>query len=222
MTLQKKSAKVLRSFMIILITMAIFALVVSLVEVKREQVSHETWPMNDAIKLQSLTLSDMDLTIRSSDSDLHAGMKLVNATAEFSTQNSEMLSGEASLTYYRYIDERFEGGNVETNTYIIDLANSTILRVEHWQGSGRSIIVAEDELSGTAINAPLEQYLGQSYQLANCNAGAILLTTAYYSGSFMNLTVRDANTSGLLYSENLTEWPANNRFEDRGCTIKQE
>lgn len=209
----KKKLGLLISSVILVLLIAFIA--VSVIKVKKEQIYHETWTINKELDVTIFSFAELDQAIRSDFPEYCTDMQLVGATAEFSFSDSMVFSEQTVLTYYRYIDESMEGGNIEANECYIDLTSKTLLRVEHWYGSGRSYPVYELAISGGTINTPLDQYVNHISELISMPDGVNCNLVIRYSNTVFTVEIHNLKTGDLLYVESLIQWPANNVFRER-------
>lgn len=220
----KEHATLKKKIMItILCVLALFIVAVSiagLVESKREQVYDETTRIDQPISVSAISFEELDRVMQSEYPKYCKGMQLVKATAEIEFRGCIIQRGEASLTYYRYIDESMEGGNVETNECRFDLSTNTFLSVEHAFGSGRSIFVNDNTLTEKVTNTPLDQYVLHAPELADLQADGVYLLRVDGVYNWMNISLLTMKDQRLIYGETLTQWPENGKFAEREFSLK--
>ena len=215
----KKMIKVILWVFAIIIVVALIA---GLIEVNREQVYYETTKIDQHIDISNMTFAELDRVIQSDYSIYCEGMQLVEATVEIQYHEDAILQGEANLIYYRYVDESMEGGNVETNECCFDLTKNTIVSVEHWHGSGRSIMVSDQAIDENILKTQLEQYAYHAAELADLQTSGIYTLRADCVNSWMNVTLHAKNDNLLLYQEKLIQWPENDQFDERIFTTDEQ
>ena len=208
---------------VILCLLAIILVAVSiagLVESNREQVYDETTTINQPISILTLSIAELDRVMQSEYPKYCKGMQLVEATAEIQFRDRVIQRGEASLTYYRYIDESMEGGNVETNECRFDLSTNTFVSVVHTFGSGRSIFVNDNALTEKVTNTPLDQYVLHAPELADLQADGVYLLQVDGVGNGINISLLAMKDQSSIYGETLTQWPENGKFAEREFSLK--
>ena len=220
----KEHATLKKKIMItILCVLALFIVAVSiagLVESKREQVYDETTRIDQPIRVSAISFEELDRVMQSEYPKYCKGMQLVEATAEIQFRDRVIQRGEASLTYYRYIDESMEGGNVETNECRFDLSTNTFVSVVHTFGSGRSIFVNDNALTEKVTNTPLDQYVLHAPELADLQADGVYLLQVDGVGNGINISLLAMKDQSSIYGETLTQWPENGKFAEREFSLK--
>jgi hypothetical protein len=186
-----------------------------LVESNREQVHYDTLPIDQPISISALSFAELDRVMQSEYPQYCKGMELVEAAAEIQFRDRTMQQGEASLIYYRYIDESMEGGNVETNECHFDLVTNTFVSVEHWHGSGKSFSISEHGLDEDILKTPLDQYILHASELAVLQADSAYILRVDGAGNQMNVSFHTVNEQSPIYGETLTLWPENGKFAER-------
>lgn len=203
-------------FIFVIVALFIVAAFVGgLIEVDREQVNSETTLVNQPVCISAMTFAELDRVIQSEYPQYCDGMIFTDATAEIEFRGDSMLQGEASLVYYRYIDESMEGGNVEMYACRFDLMTNTLASVEHEYGSGKSISVSAHALSENIIKAPLDQYVFHATELTDLQSDRDYLFAVDCTESWMKLALRSIEDNEVYYRETLTQWPENEDFNER-------
>lgn len=207
--------KIITVILVIVVLFFVAIFVGGLVEVNREQVYLESTPVDQPIRISAMTFAELDRLIQSDYPQYCDGMILVDATAQIEFRGNAILQCNASLIYYRYIDNSMEGGNVEKNECRFDLITNTFVSVEHESGSGRSISVSENALSENIVNFPLDQYVVHATELTDIQSDCDYMMEMNCTQDWMKLEMRTVQDRELLYRETLTRWPDNDKFSER-------
>ena len=216
--MEKRRLPIRKFIIVMLCLLLIFIAAVfigGLVESNREQVHHDTASIDQPISIYTLSFAELDRVMQTEYPQYCKGMELVEATANIQFSDRTMQQGEASLIYYRYIDESMEGGNVETNECRFDLATNTFVSVEHWQGSGKSFSVSEQGMDEDILKTPLNQYLLHASELSDLQTDSAYILRVDGAGNRMNVSYFTINDQSPIYEETLMLWPENDKFAER-------
>lgn len=210
-----KTRKLVFTSFLLIVFICVLLLAASIREAIGEQIDNTVEQLNEPVDLNVLSFAALNQFIVSSKPEYCDGMKFVKGTMQIQFNGDSILIGEAVLTYFRLIDESMEGGNIEANECYFDLATNTLLRIEHWEGSGRSFPVNNQEISGSAFTAPLSEYLIQAPNLMEGKIEKPFLLNAYCDGNWVDVALLSKQSEEQLYAEHLTSWPTNNTFNSR-------
>lgn len=203
----------------IIAIISLFILVSSTVEALREQIENTTVQLNVPVNLSTLSFSSLNQYIVSSYPEYCDGMKFVKGVINIRFRGDSILSGEAVITYFRLIDESMEGGRIEANECYFNLCSNIFTRVEHWEGSGRSFQVNNQEISGSAFTAPLSVYIVQATSLVEQQSDSDFSLRAYCISNWMDIMLLDDVSKNPLYAEHLTKWSARNNSDERSYVL---
>lgn len=190
-------------------------IIAAIIEVNREQVHSETTTIDQPIRISAMTFAELDRVIQSQYPQYCDGMIFVDATAELQFRGNMILQAEASLVYYRYIDESMEGGNVETYVCHFDLTTNMFVSVEHVFGSGKSISVSDNVLGDNIIKTLLDQYIYHANEAIDQQSDREYRMEADCTEGWMKLVLRSTWDDAFLYRETLTQWPESDHFNER-------
>ena len=184
----------------IIAIIGLFILASSTVEALREQIKNTTVQLNVPVCLTTLSFSSLNQYIVSSYPEYCDGMKFVKGVLKIRFIGDTLLSGEAVLTYFRLIDESMEGGKIEANECYFNLGSNIFARVEHWEGSGRSFQVNNQEISGSAFAAPLSAYIVEAPNLAVQQSDLTFSLRAYCVSDWMDIELLNSVSKKPFYA----------------------
>ena len=205
----------------VIIMGCLVVLITGILKAKREQIDYKVIPIEASIDVPSLSFSELDQVVQSDYANYVDGMRFVLAEMEVKFDHSSVTSGNATLTYFRFIDDSMEGGKIEANEFYFDLATNKLLRIMCWFGSGRSYSMNEESISGTSYSAPLAQFMEHAQQLDNHTNETTYILRATCAKNLMNIVLLDQDGNMRYYEEQLTSWPKSEIFNERSFTIIQ-
>jgi len=199
----------------VLLAAAAFLVVVSMIELEREQIDCDTEILDLSIEDFSMNFAVLDRYIRAQFPEKCSGLYFVDAQADITFENGSVKSGTMKLCYFRYIDESKEGGNIEAVEFFIDPVAGTVQNSVHYQGSGRSYQTSGETISGNISAIPLEDYMQNLTSLTGVQSSEAVRMLADCGSSFMDVSFFIEEGQEAVYSERVTGWDEDAGFASR-------
>jgi len=199
----------------VLLAAAAFLIIVSMIELDREQIDCDTEILDKPIEDFSMNFAALDRCIRANFPNKCNGLYFVGAQADITFENGSVKNGTMKLCYFRYIDESKEGGNIEAEEFSIDPVAGTVQNAVHYQGSGRSYPTSGEAVSGNISAIPLGDYIQNLTRLTGVQSSETVRMLADCGSSFMDVSFFTEEGQEAVYSERVTGWDEDTGFASR-------
>ena len=96
--------------------------------------------LNEPVFQTTISINEIMGELRECDNKILVGI-------EIKISDAQNMNGNIKYTFYRYVNDRYEGGNIESVDVYVNIPSSKILRIEKFSGSGKAKMISDTEIN---------------------------------------------------------------------------